>query len=106
MKRNKLYLIEGHETYHTLDEIISYMKENDMKEAKVAVGKIERGTEFFFCKAKEEIGLSGCCGKECDSYKPRNGKSGICRHYGYVYKSAKDYVLNVNGELKESEAKK
>ena len=42
-------------------------------------------TDFFFCKAVGEWGEKGNCGRDCSDYKPRNGKSGICRHYGRVY---------------------
>lgn len=40
---------------------------------------------FFWCKAVGECAEEGSCGKACDDYEPRNGKSGICRHKGRLY---------------------
>lgn len=35
----------------------------------------------FFCRATEVVGEDdGGCGKLCEFYDPRNGKSGMCRH--------------------------
>jgi hypothetical protein len=36
-----------------------------------------------------ECGEKGNCGRPCSNYKPRNGESGICRHYGRVYEPGK-----------------
>ena len=48
-----------------------------------------QNTDFFFCKSVSEAGEKGNCGKFCSDYEPRNGKSGICRHYGKVYEPGK-----------------
>lgn len=46
---------------------------------------IERGTGYFYCSEYDEVGEVGNCGKRCDEYEPRNGKSGICKHHRPVY---------------------
>jgi len=45
--------------------------------------------DFFFCKAVGECGEKGNCGRACSDYEPRNGESGICRHYAKVYEPGK-----------------
>jgi hypothetical protein len=51
----------------------------------------------FFCKEFGEIvEIKGSCGKNCDSYKPMNGKSGICTYHGYIYDHGKDISINLN----------
>jgi len=39
----------------------------------------------FYCDFFKTCGEKGYdfdkCGKECSAYKPRNGKSGCCKHY-------------------------
>lgn len=40
----------------------------------------EKDSTFFFCVFFELVGEKGACGKGCDAYSPRNGKSGICRN--------------------------
>lgn len=40
---------------------------------------------FFWCKAVDECAEEGGCGKDCEYYKPCNGKSGICRYKGRLY---------------------
>lgn len=43
--------------------------------------KPELNTEYFYCTAHEACGLKedSDCGNMCESYEPRNGKSGRCR---------------------------
>lgn len=35
---------------------------------------------WFWCKHIAEVGEDGYCGKVCNGYKPRNGKSGMCKY--------------------------
>jgi len=82
----KLYFKDDDENCYGLQYHIDYMKENEIKEMKVFEAKPEHGTGMFFCKEYSEVGeVNGTCGKQCDLYQPRNGKSGICKHYGFVY---------------------
>jgi len=82
------YYFGGHndESCYSLQYHLEYMAENGIEEMIVFEAKIERGSGYFFCKHFFETGETReICGKLCELYKPRNGKSGICRHYGYVY---------------------
>lgn len=49
---------------------------------------------FFFCKAALECGQSGTCGKMCDDYAPRNGRSGICRHKAPLFTAGAAVTFN------------
>ena len=52
-----------------------------------------KGTGFFFCKEFQQVGEVGSCGRECESYKPRNGKNGICKNYRGVYEKGEEVQL-------------
>jgi hypothetical protein len=81
-----LYFEKDSDMCYTIQAHFEAMKEQDIKQMTVFKAKVERGTGMFFCKAFGEVGEAGeGCGKECSEYNPRNGKSGICKHYGYVY---------------------
>jgi hypothetical protein len=43
--------------------------------------------DIFFCEALDFAGLKSesDCGKFCNSYSPKNGKSGMCRHQAKCY---------------------
>lgn len=49
---------------------------------------------FFYCKWSEEVGKEGYCGRMCEGYDPRNGKSGICKHKGGLYEPGKAVLFN------------
>lgn len=70
----------------------------------------DKSKDYFYCKAKGECfttimdnGLNSC-GKECDEYEPKNGKSGICKYktfcyldskIKYIIKNKRAYKLNI-----------
>ncbi len=82
----KLYFRENSDLCTSIEGHLSYMKENDIKEMQVFEAKVEHGTGFFFCHFFGEVGeVNGTCGKMCKAYQPRNGKSGCCKNYGFVY---------------------
>lgn len=61
----------------------------------VTVLKAERmtNTGFFFCKKFHSVGeVNRNCGKVCHKYIPNNGKSGICKQYGYCYENTGEKV--------------
>jgi len=64
------------------------------KESGKESGKPERHSEFFFCRHHQEVGLKGegTCGVQCDSYAPRNGKNGRCRHSAHCYEPDRNEV--------------
>ena len=94
----KYYFQKDAEMCYTLQYHLDFMKENEIKEMEVFEAEIERGTGFFYCREFMQIGEIGeGCGKSCDKYSPRNGKSGICKHSGNVYEQTeKKKVLTLN----------
>ena len=91
----KFYFQKHDEMCYHKDYHIQYMKDNDLKEMDVFEAKVDRGSGYFFCKEHYEIGEVGeSCGKFCQQYKPLNGKSGRCTHYGNVYDQT-DKVLKL-----------
>jgi hypothetical protein len=82
----KYYFRKDDEYCHEIKAHLDYMRENEIKEMEVSEAERETGSEYFFCKYFDEVGLVGeSCGKECKNYEPNNGKNGRCKHYGYVY---------------------
>lgn len=69
------------ESCYDLDYWREYLLEHNISELKLFEAVPDHGNGFFFCREYGEIGESrdNSCGKQCDSYKPRNGKSGRCR---------------------------
>ncbi len=35
------------------------------------------------------------CGKSCDGYEPRNGKSGRCKHHSHCYEPGEEVVITI-----------
>jgi len=92
-------------TYHR-----EYMKDNLIDEMILIEAKRETGTGYFFCKEYGEIsevnGSCGYCGMACSFYKPLNGKSGRCKHYGWCYEPTDNqFVLKVGKKLRRLHAK-
>src|ERR1035437_1181161 len=95
--KKKLYFQDNVESEfcHPIEWYFDYMIDNDLKEVKLFEAKVERGTGYFYCKEFGEIGESNdTCGRGCDKYQPRNGRSGICNHWGFLYEpSEKELIL-------------
>ena len=106
--KEKMYLIDGDTECYPIDEILDKMADEDLEELTVELAEKEKHPDEFWCMCDNEAYPFGCgiCGKGCINYEPRNGKSGICRHRGYTYIPTKEYILNINGELKEKEESK
>ena len=80
----------------TLSYWREYMKENELTELKLHESKVEIGSDYFWCKHFQEVGIKGeGCGKSCEKYQPRNGKSGRCRFSAPTYELT-DKVLNLS----------
>ena len=64
-----------------------YIKENGLESIILIEAKRDLGTGVFYCKEHSEVGHVGDsgCGKDCECYDPRNGKSGRCTSSGDVY---------------------
>lgn len=84
--KNKFFFQKGEVNCFKLDAHIDRMKFDQIDEVDLYLAKREVGSDYFFCTHFVEVGEKGCgCGKECESYSPRNGKSGACKHLGSMY---------------------
>ena len=52
---------------------------------------------FFWCNYYSNVGdkSEGGCGFQCKGYKPRNGKSGCCKHYSLKLYEPTDETLTL-----------
>jgi hypothetical protein len=87
------------ENCYTKDYFIEEMKERGVTEIEVYPAVIMIGEPFFWCSVISECFEKGenSCGKfNCNHYKPRNGKNGICRFYRNCYEvSEKSIILKL-----------
>ena len=98
MKKEKMYFEEGNwENCYPLD----YFRD-DLGDDGVVLNEavIDIGGDGAWCKVAGEAierDDSGC-GKDCDDYKPRNGKSGMCKHQTFCYtNTGKTFLLTKDG---------
>ena len=106
MKAKKLYFCHqiDEELCCTLEHFLEEMKERNLTEIKVARARRQTKSPYYFCKAIGECGIKPPegepCGSNCCDYQPRNGKSGCCKHYGYVYEpDDNESILDIKGNL-------
>ena len=85
------------ERCYSLEDIKDRMRFDNIEAKTVYEAEIDRSVQdFFWCKAEGEVGEKGNCGKQCEDYKPRNGKSGCCKHWGHLYKTNENKKLTIN----------
>jgi len=73
---------------YTLKSWREIMKDEELDEIVLTPGIYETGSDYFYC-----LDIRDClekddntCGKlNCNEYEPRNGKSGICKHFKNTY---------------------
>jgi len=93
MKQKKYFKDMDSEYCFSKQYWLDYMKEFGIEEMTVIEAVPIRNSEFFFCRAVDEMGEKGSCGKICPDYEPRNGKSGMCKHKGFVYEPTDEVKL-------------
>mgnify|MGYP000968237924 FL=1 len=89
--KSKLYFL-------TADAELCYKGEYLLEEA--GVDELEvysanpiKDDSLFYCKEFESCGEKGECGKDCEGYEPRNGKSGCCKHLGQLYEHGDKVII-------------
>jgi hypothetical protein len=83
---------------YTLEKIKKEAKKKGLNQIEIFEAEKEIGSDAFFCNKYSEIMGKGFgyCGKECNFYQPRNGKSGICKHNKPTYlKTNKKLIINL-----------
>jgi len=94
--RHRLFFREEEESvcYSILGHIM-YMKENSLPVLRLRLAQRETNTACFFCKHFWQVGEKKHCGWWCNGYAPRNGKGGICKHWGHTYEPTREFLLTL-----------
>jgi hypothetical protein len=98
----KLYFSDiPEEIAHSLEFILEEMKEREIIELIVSVAERSLKSDYFYCKDIDENmdKTFGECGKQCESYQPKNGKWGCCKYREYIYEPGKEFTLTMAGKL-------
>jgi len=73
---------------------LDQMEENAQAERKLYRARPEVGSSIRYCtEFGEHVERGEGCGRQCDSYEPRNGKNGLCRHSAHCYDADRKDVL-------------
>lgn len=92
----KLYFYGKYsEKPHTKDVIINTMRDHGTTSREVYRAVRSHGSGMFYCKLADATGEKGSCSNLCDYYKPRNGKSGICKHHRYTYEHGEKVTIKI-----------
>lgn len=98
MKQQFYFENEDAETCYTEEYWKNYMKSEGLTKMEVMKGVPEKIKGIFWCKHEAFCGddSSEYCGKQCNDYAPRNGKSGCCKHYTtQLYSHGEKVVLTI-----------
>jgi hypothetical protein len=94
------YMEKDDEIAYVLDWFKDLLEDNGKKEIILYEMKREFKTGFIWCSLLQECfeNTDSMCGKVCEDYKPRNGKSGRCKYHdvGLTYTGRK-FLFNKNG---------
>ena len=100
MKNQTLYFRnQDSETCHDLDFHLEEAREEGLQEIELFEAIPDKDKSYFWCKSFSEVCGIGPdfepCGKSCEDYAPRNGKSGICKHKTHCYTHGNTVNFNV-----------
>ncbi len=100
----KYYFINPYDENCTSKEgVIEYMKFNNITELEVYEAEKYSADYEAWCKVVELPTEIGECGKKCEDYKPRNGKSGCCVHYSKGFYECSDKKVKIKLPCQEIE---
>jgi len=88
MNKQKLYFLgKDDEMCFTLQYHLDNAKSYGLTEVELFEAIPDKSKEYFWCKSFDEVTMSedNMCGKHCDDYAPRNGKSGICKFKSHCH---------------------
>ena len=90
----KYFASKDAEFCHELDHHLDELRMDGGGEHTLYLARPIPTKDFFWCHAHQECGESRQgCGRECDHYAPRNGKSGRCRHHGHCYENTDETLV-------------
>lgn len=93
----KQYFIKDDLFSKNKQQVLAYMKKNNISELKVYEAEKIRVEQFFYCKLfgmSERDGMT-CGFKLCKDYEPRNGKSGCCKNIGHLLDYGKEVTFKI-----------
>jgi hypothetical protein len=95
-KKNQLYFRrEDDECCYGLKYQLERARDEGLSEVTLFTAEKEKIEGVFYCHAVGECGEEGTCGKQCDDYAPKNGKSGMCKHKGMTYAPAEEVTFKI-----------
>jgi hypothetical protein len=97
----KLYFYnEGDEICVSIESIKEMMIDDELTEKTVSEAVIDPDKSYFWCTETGDAGLSdeGTCGKYCEYYKPRNGKSGVCLFHRRCRTPGKEITVKIKAK--------
>lgn len=101
---------EDAELCYPKEHFMEEFQDKNLLEIRLYEAVPDKDKSYFFCRAVGEVcsidSYSFGCGKNCDDYCPRNGKSGICKHKTFCRQPNREFWLSRNGKLKEKEVTK
>lgn len=85
---------------YSLDQFKDQMKEEELTEMTVYKAEKYKDDDYFWCREFLDYGEKGqdTCGRWCDKYNPRNGKSGCCTHYSTIFYNPTDEQVILTNE--------
>ena len=98
----RFFFRKDDESCWKLDAHIDYMLFNRITEIDLFLAERETNASYFFFNYFGEVGekTEGGCTKLCKGYESRNGKSGVCKYYGYTYeRTDRSFTLKLSDEL-------
>lgn len=95
MKTKSYFRTEDDERCYPLDYHLTDAKDEGLTEIELFESIPIRVDGMFWCKAVDEYGEDGICGRQCEQYEPKNGKSGMCRHKGHFYEHGNKVMFKV-----------
>ena len=102
MKARYYFSDMDEESCYELSVIYEQMGEQGYDELTVFPAKMLIGHGVYWCSYFFEVGEVGLgCGKECEEYKPRNGKNGRCRYSNNCYEPITNKPITIKYKQEE-----
>ena len=103
MKQKYYFRNEASEMCYTLNYHMEQARDDGLTEIELFTAIHVKVEGIIWCEAFDKCGDNGCCGRQCEDYKPRNGKSGICKHQGKLYVPDEKVKFLVKSEEEKKE---
>ena len=99
MRKKYYFEFSDSEICHTEDYFQDRMIDEGLIVIEVYEAIPDKISGMFWCKVIAFCGddTADSCGKQCNEYSPRNGKSGCCKHHtAWLYYHSNKITLSLN----------